>query len=375
MPVYFAADEMGRIKIGYTGGDPLVRLKGLQTSASSILRLLATLPHADIDEEHRLHTRFGAYRVTGEWFEPVPALLDTVRSAGADPACLPSPCDPASVSRQRRALPPGGERSLMLVHQLGGRHVSFRDIRTRFALGFEEERRLPAGLSTLAWHGYLKRSTSRNETAAYHLTPMGRRVVDLLGTDVSMPRARKPDEAPTRATTDAALDYRQFAVLRALASPGSWQSCYDLARRPNLVVAFPEPRRHRGPRRTRSIAGVATHLTKLGLVEKGSKEEGSKTHNAWRLTQAGADLVRATPRGEDGHDRGTLAITTESLRQYVWLDAADGKYSLWIRDGDRKTPVDGSYNDFDAAWVAAGKLSIEIWGRPRAVGLPIVRPM
>lgn len=72
--VYFiACHETGRIKIGYTGGNPFKRLKALQTGCSTELALIAMQPGTQ-ETERNLHERFGAHCVRGEWFEAHPAL-------------------------------------------------------------------------------------------------------------------------------------------------------------------------------------------------------------------------------------------------------------------------------------------------------------
>jgi len=78
MPVYFIqAGESGPVKIG-KAGDPIARLKALQTGSAARLNLLAVI---DADE-HALHDRFADHRVAGEWFALVPeiaAMIETCR--------------------------------------------------------------------------------------------------------------------------------------------------------------------------------------------------------------------------------------------------------------------------------------------------------
>jgi hypothetical protein len=68
------------VKIGYTGGDPLGRLRGLQTGLPFKLSLLWSV---DGDFEADLHARFAAYRVRGEWFDltPLGESVQTVTDA------------------------------------------------------------------------------------------------------------------------------------------------------------------------------------------------------------------------------------------------------------------------------------------------------
>jgi hypothetical protein len=76
------AEGVGHIKIGFTDGDPMVRLAMLQTGSPVVLRLLGTLP-GDETAEKNLHRQFASARVHGEWFKPVAELLALV--PGAEP--------------------------------------------------------------------------------------------------------------------------------------------------------------------------------------------------------------------------------------------------------------------------------------------------
>jgi hypothetical protein len=67
--VYFiVCRETERCKIGFTKGDPLKRLRNMQTGAAGELRLLAAQP-GNIETERALHERFAAQNVHGEWFD------------------------------------------------------------------------------------------------------------------------------------------------------------------------------------------------------------------------------------------------------------------------------------------------------------------
>lgn len=67
--VYFiVCKETERCKIGFTKGDPLKRLRNMQTGAAGELRLVAAQP-GNIDTERALHERFAAQNVHGEWFD------------------------------------------------------------------------------------------------------------------------------------------------------------------------------------------------------------------------------------------------------------------------------------------------------------------
>jgi hypothetical protein len=82
--VYFIREKgTGCIKIGKTT-DVRGRIKGLQTGSPQGLQLLAVVPgYTEVEE--RLHRRFAADRVSGEWFRPSSELLafiDGVVAAG-----------------------------------------------------------------------------------------------------------------------------------------------------------------------------------------------------------------------------------------------------------------------------------------------------
>lgn len=74
--IYFLqADIIGRIKIGHTSkANADSRLEALRTASPVPLRLLATMK-GNRTREQRLHLRFAASRVHGEWFEPTPKLI------------------------------------------------------------------------------------------------------------------------------------------------------------------------------------------------------------------------------------------------------------------------------------------------------------
>ena len=75
--IYFLQDPVTcDIKIGFTDGDDaLGRVDSLQTGNSRPLVLLATRDGTKADEA-ALHKRFAAARGIGEWFRPVPALVE-----------------------------------------------------------------------------------------------------------------------------------------------------------------------------------------------------------------------------------------------------------------------------------------------------------
>lgn len=75
MTLYFVqSGSDGPIKIGWTRSPLQVRLCNLQEGNPVTLHLRATRPGGPT-EERRLHERFAADRIRGEWFRPSAALL------------------------------------------------------------------------------------------------------------------------------------------------------------------------------------------------------------------------------------------------------------------------------------------------------------
>jgi hypothetical protein len=73
--LYFVEEKnTGNIKIGRTSRPIEERMITLQTANSSALALLKCVPASPV-EEVRLHARFRAAKVRGEWFRPTPELL------------------------------------------------------------------------------------------------------------------------------------------------------------------------------------------------------------------------------------------------------------------------------------------------------------
>ena len=76
--VYFiVCGDLGRVKIGFTRGSPMKRLKSLQTGSPCKLMLMAFYT-APPDEERRLHREFDKFRVSGEWFEMDDEIFDFI---------------------------------------------------------------------------------------------------------------------------------------------------------------------------------------------------------------------------------------------------------------------------------------------------------
>lgn len=81
MAVYFVQpenDSAGPIKIGFSV-DIRKRLQQLNVSNIARLRVLAEMP-GTVSDEAALHRRFDAHRLHGEWFSPVPELLELIAS-------------------------------------------------------------------------------------------------------------------------------------------------------------------------------------------------------------------------------------------------------------------------------------------------------
>ena len=77
--IYFMrAGNDGPIKIGHSG-NPESRRKNLQTAHYHELEIIGVMPD-DADVEGRLKKQFAAHRIRGEWFEPVPEIIDFIRT-------------------------------------------------------------------------------------------------------------------------------------------------------------------------------------------------------------------------------------------------------------------------------------------------------
>lgn len=81
--VYFIQDSVtGSIKIGFTDGPPclpvaLERLRALQTGNAHPLKVLC-LVDGDMAREAAFHLQFEDAWMHGEWFSPVPALVECI---------------------------------------------------------------------------------------------------------------------------------------------------------------------------------------------------------------------------------------------------------------------------------------------------------
>ncbi|MGO1971620.1 MAG: GIY-YIG nuclease family protein [Propionibacteriaceae bacterium] len=91
MTVYLARatwtfdDDEGRplvkhlVKIGYTDGDPLVRLGQLRHGTPAKVELVDTIPDAPRPVERELHRQFDHLRVDGEWFRDRPEIREAFK--------------------------------------------------------------------------------------------------------------------------------------------------------------------------------------------------------------------------------------------------------------------------------------------------------
>jgi hypothetical protein len=78
MPIYFIQAETGEVKIGYTGADPETRLQTIQGNSPCKLTLLAAIKGSR-EKELLIHAQFKKHRLHGEWFAPVPSLLEFMK--------------------------------------------------------------------------------------------------------------------------------------------------------------------------------------------------------------------------------------------------------------------------------------------------------
>lgn len=78
--VYFVQDSLSQnVKIGYAN-DVKSRIRQLQTGASSDLKLLLQID-GSMQLERRLHKKFAAFRISGEWFSPDKRIFDYIAKA------------------------------------------------------------------------------------------------------------------------------------------------------------------------------------------------------------------------------------------------------------------------------------------------------
>ncbi len=133
--VYFIqCNGTGRIKIGRTEGDPLMRLQALQTGSAEKLTLLGYYP-ASRAEEAKLHRTFAEQSTGGEWFQDCPQIRQLILercSPLAAAVSLPNGC------RQSAEKFPTREAMAMARENLNGKgspegEPPELDIEARFA--------------------------------------------------------------------------------------------------------------------------------------------------------------------------------------------------------------------------------------------------
>lgn len=78
--VYFIGQPCGSIKVGFTNGDPRLRVRALKYEMGVELKLLAafSVPQAQ-QVEQELHSRLAAHRITGEWYAGTAAQVELER--------------------------------------------------------------------------------------------------------------------------------------------------------------------------------------------------------------------------------------------------------------------------------------------------------
>lgn len=90
--------ENGPVKIGVTACEPSKRVAQLQTGNPVPLRLRVVIS-GDVTVERHLHSKFGHYRLNGEWFEPcaeIFAAFEAARNWPDHPVTLP-PITPGGI--------------------------------------------------------------------------------------------------------------------------------------------------------------------------------------------------------------------------------------------------------------------------------------
>jgi hypothetical protein len=79
--IYFIqAGEGGPVKVGWSVNVPK-RLKHLQGANATELRLIGTRPSAARCHEMQLHVDLAEHRIRGEWYPPIPEILDLIEEA------------------------------------------------------------------------------------------------------------------------------------------------------------------------------------------------------------------------------------------------------------------------------------------------------
>jgi hypothetical protein len=77
--IYFIQQgDDGPVKIGYTERSVKQRIYDLQTASPFPLRLVGLITPAKKSWEKQIHLKFYKDKMTGEWFEPSPGLVDYI---------------------------------------------------------------------------------------------------------------------------------------------------------------------------------------------------------------------------------------------------------------------------------------------------------
>lgn len=121
--IYFAqAEEIGSIKIGYTGDtDARPRLQDVQVGCPARLVLLGTIPGTR-ETETDLHRRFAFAHIHGDWFRPMPELLQFIGTEVKDPRS--GPAEVATRFVQVKVLTVNSRSfTATMLRQLPNRHI------------------------------------------------------------------------------------------------------------------------------------------------------------------------------------------------------------------------------------------------------------
>jgi hypothetical protein len=123
--IYFIrSGNDGPIKIG-RARDVARRVRTLQTASAAPLVLLGVIP-GDGKVERRLHRRFAANRIRGEWFRATPELLAHIDALTRPPAA--EPLTPERARELRNVLAalskaPGDFQALLMPRTAPGQEV------------------------------------------------------------------------------------------------------------------------------------------------------------------------------------------------------------------------------------------------------------
>lgn len=74
---FLRVGKAGAIKIGFTRGNPLMRLKALQKTSPHKLRWIAFFP-SNTAEDYAIRKRFKEHLIRAEWFSPAEEILNFI---------------------------------------------------------------------------------------------------------------------------------------------------------------------------------------------------------------------------------------------------------------------------------------------------------